>query len=231
MNKSREVAADSDATVDAEMGNEDTDVADVITQADVPDEGDAEAAVGAADGDSAPPQVPDEDDSGESARSDETQTDQAHGDESPSDAAAAPRQMIDPRGPRFGAAITVLVLAVALLAIPSIVAVILLVWQAIAFGAAALFGISAQPYGMLYRASVAPKLGPPAELEDAAPPRFAQQVGLVFVLVALGGLAFGVPLVAQLATALALAAAFLNAAFNFCLGCEIYLLAQRFRRA
>ncbi|MFN8125200.1 MAG: DUF4395 domain-containing protein [Candidatus Nanopelagicales bacterium] len=137
---------------------------------------------------------------------------------------------IDPRGPRFSAAITVVVLAVALITIPSITSVVLLVWQAIAFGAAALLGLQAQPYGRLYRAVVQPRLSPPQHLEDAAPPRFAQQVGLAFVLVALVGLAFALPLVAQIATAFALAAAFLNAAFNFCLGCEIYLLVQRFRR-
>lgn len=142
-----------------------------------------------------------------------------------------PRRMIDPRGPRFGAAITVVVLALVLVTIPSVVSVVLLVWQAIAFGAASFFGIQAQPYGILYRSSVAPRLGPPKELEDAAPPRFAQQVGLVFVLVALVGLAFSLPVVAYIATAFALAAAFLNAAFNFCLGCEIYLLGRRFRRA
>ena len=135
--------------------------------------------------------------------------------------------MIDPRGPRFGAAITVVVLAVVLLTIPSILSVLLLVAQAVAFGAAALFGLKAQPYGWLYRKAVAPRLGPPAELEDEAPPRFAQQVGLVFVLVALVGLSFGLAPVALVATAFALAAAFLNAAFNFCLGCEIYLLFQR----
>lgn len=145
--------------------------------------------------------------------------------------AEAARTMIDPRGPRFGAAITVVVLALVLLTIPGVLSVVLLVWQAIAFGAAALFGIQAQPYGILYRSSVAPRLGPPTELEDAAPPRFAQQVGLVFVLVALVGLAFGAPMVAYIATAFALAAAFLNAAFNFCLGCEIYLLVRRFSRA
>ena len=137
--------------------------------------------------------------------------------------------MIDPRGPRFGAAITVVVLVAALLTIPSITSVVLLVWQAIAFGAAALLGLQAQPYGWLYRTMLAPRLGPPSHLEDAAPPRFAQQVGLVFVVVALVGLAIGVPVVAQIATAFALAAAFLNAAFNFCLGCEIYLLVQRIR--
>lgn len=150
----------------------------------------------------------------------------ADGDEA---AEAAPRVMVDPRGPRFGAAITVVVLAVALITIPSVIAVVLLVAQAIVFGAAALFGLKAQPYGMLYRSYVAPRLGPPDALEDEAPPRFAQQVGLAFVLVAIVALALSAVPVAQIATALALAAAFLNAAFNFCLGCEIYLLVQRIK--
>lgn len=145
----------------------------------------------------------------------------------PVDQVVVHRTMIDPRGPRFGAAITVVVLAVVLLTIPSILSVLLLVVQAVAFGAAALFGLKAQPYGWLYRTSVAPRLGPPADLEDEAPPRFAQQVGLAFVLVALVALSFDLVPVALVATAFALAAAFLNAAFNFCLGCEIYLLFQR----
>lgn len=151
-------------------------------------------------------------------------------DEAAEATSASPqRTMIDPRGPRFAAAITVVVLVAALLTIPSITSVVLLVWQAVAFGAAALLGLQAQPYGWLYRNTLAQRLGPPSHLEDAAPPRFAQQVGLAFVVVALIGLAVGVPVIAQVATAFALAAAFLNAVFNFCLGCEIYLLVQRIR--
>ena len=173
--------------------------------------------------------------------SDEVVTDEVELDEPDSEAVtdqaevavvtadAAPRIMVDPRGPRFGAAITVVVLAVALITIPSVIAVVLLVAQAIVFGAAALFGLKAQPYGMLYRSYIAPRLGPPDALEDEAPPRFAQQVGLAFVLVAIVALALSAVPVAQIATAFALAAAFLNAAFNFCLGCEIYLLVQRIR--
>lgn len=147
------------------------------------------------------------------------------------DASAAPRErtMIDPRGPRFAAAVTVVVLAAALLTIPSVTSVVLLFVQALAFGAAALFGIKAQPYGWFFRTVLAPRLGPPKDLEDGAPPRFAQQVGLAFVVLAMVGLSFSWNLLAQIAVAFALAAAFLNAAFNFCLGCEIYLLLQRFR--
>lgn len=145
----------------------------------------------------------------------------------------ADRVMVDPRGPRFAATVTTVVLAITLLAIPDnefstdLLAVVLLTFQAAVFGAAALFGLKAQLYGRIYRAFIAPRLAPPKELEDEAPPRFAQQIGLAFVLVALVGLAWGAPIVAKVAVALALAAAFLNAAFNFCLGCEIYVLYRR----
>jgi hypothetical protein len=78
-----------------------------------------------------------------------------------------------------------------------------------------------------YRRLVRPHLGPPAELEDPRPLRFAQVVGLVFTLVALGGAVSGAAVLTVAATAMALAAAFLNAAFGICLGCEAYLLLRR----
>ncbi len=80
----------------------------------------------------------------------------------------------------------------------------------------------AVPHG---RAAAA--LGPPAELEDPAPPRFAQGVGLAFTLVALVGFAAGATLLGQVAIGLALVAALLNAVFRLCLGCELYLLVKR----
>jgi Domain of unknown function (DUF4395) len=140
------------------------------------------------------------------------------------------RPQLDPRGPRFGAAVTTVVLAAVLLTLGSPVAAVLLTGQLIVFGLGAFVGPSAQPYGLLYRRLVRPRLAPPAELEDAAPPKFAQLVGLVFAAAALAGLVLGALAVAYVAVAAALAAAFLNAAFDYCLGCEIYLLAARFRR-
>ncbi len=128
--------------------------------------------------------------------------------------------MIDPRGPRFGAAVTTLVLALVLLT----GAVWLLALQAVVF---ALGTADRNPYGVLYRRLVRPRLGPPAELEDAAPPRFAQTVGLGFALVGVVAGLLGLTAVFLAATAAALAAAFLNAAFGFCLGCEMYLIFRR----
>jgi hypothetical protein len=134
---------------------------------------------------------------------------------------------LDPRGPRFGAAITTVVLAAALvLASPALLAV-----QAVVFAIGAIAGPARQPYGLAFKHLVRPRLAPPAHLEDPAAPRFAQACGLAFSLVGLLGFAIGAQWLALGAIAMALAAAFLNAAFDFCIGCELYLRAQRLRRA
>ncbi|MFD7735382.1 DUF4395 domain-containing protein [Kitasatospora phosalacinea] len=134
-----------------------------------------------------------------------------------------PSAPIDPRGPRFAAALTSLVLAAALVTGSTP----LLALQALVFAAGALGGHRYAPYGWLYRALVRPRLAPPAELEDPRPPRFAQAVGLAFTLLATLAALAGLAWAALLLTALALAAAFLNAAFDYCLGCEFYLLLKR----
>ena len=137
------------------------------------------------------------------------------------------RERIDPRGPRFGGAITTVVLAVALITMGTPVGSVLLTWQVIVFALGAFVGLWAQPYGWVFRAFVAPRISAPVELEAAAPPRFAQLVGFCFVAFALAAIFLGGTLIATVAVAIALAAAFLNAAFNFCLGCEVVLLAKR----
>lgn len=83
------------------------------------------------------------------------------------------------------------------------------------------------PWSALFRTVVRPRLAPPAELEDPRPPRFAQGVGLTVVAIGLLLHLIGVPLALPIATAAAFIAAFLNAAFGFCLGCQMYLLLQR----
>lgn len=140
---------------------------------------------------------------------------------------ASARRPIDARGPRFGAAVTTVVLAVTLLSIPSTLSLVLLAAQTVVFALGALVGVHAQPYGVLFRTLVRPRLGAPTRLEDPAPPRFAQTVGLAFAVVGLLGLLTGAAVVAYVAVAFALGAAFLNAAFDFCLGCEMYLLGRR----
>jgi disulfide bond formation protein DsbB len=133
---------------------------------------------------------------------------------------------IDPRGPQLTAGITAVVLVVVLL-LPTSAATVLTGVQAVLFAIGAGLGVQRTPHAWLFRHVVRPRLGQPDELEDPAPPRFAQGVGLVFTLVALVGYAAGVTLLGQVAIGLALVAALLNAVFRFCLGCEMYLLIQR----
>jgi hypothetical protein len=130
--------------------------------------------------------------------------------------------MLDPRGPRFAAAVTSVVLVLVLVTGSG--------WLALA--QTAVFAIGAAniryaPYALVYRYLVAPRLAPPAEREPAEPVRFAQAVGFVFLAVGAIGYLTGVPALGIVATAFGLAAAFLNAAFGLCIGCEMYLLLRR----
>jgi hypothetical protein len=135
----------------------------------------------------------------------------------------APIRSVDVRGPRFAAWITSVVLALALL----IGSGWLVAAQAVVFAVGALAGLRYAPYGVLFRALVAPRLGPVQEREPEAPPRFAQLVGLLFAVVGAAGYLLGAPVLGAVATGFALVAALLNAVTGFCLGCEMYLTARR----
>ncbi len=135
---------------------------------------------------------------------------------------AIPR-LVDVRGPRFAAWVTSAVLAVVLLTGN----VALLLVQALVFALGGFLGLRWHPYGVLFRVLVAPRLGPVQEREPESPPRFAQYVGLLFAVVGLVGYSLGAPAVGATAAGLALAAALLNAATGFCLGCELYLIVRR----
>jgi hypothetical protein len=141
------------------------------------------------------------------------------------------RTGIDPRGPRVGAGITALLLAVVVLLGASTAGLVLLAVVAAGFLQGAVRGAHRTVQGWLFRTVVRPRLAPPAELEDPRPPRFAQLVGLVVTGtgVALGsaGLLAAVPW----AAGIAFVAAGLNAVVGLCLGCELYLLGARLRRA
>ncbi len=139
---------------------------------------------------------------------------------------------IDPRSPRFGAGITaVLLLVVIGLALSGAEYPALVLFAAItllfAFGAVA--GVARHPYGLVFRAFIRPRLTPPSELEDPTPPTFAQGVGFVITLIGLAITLLGVTLALPIAAAAAFLAAFLNAVFGYCLGCQIYLLLVRAR--
>ena len=131
---------------------------------------------------------------------------------------------IDARGPRFGAVITTTVLATALVTQN----VWVLALQGLVFFIGAVRGPQFTPYGLIFKTFVKPRLKKEAPTEDVRPPKFAQAVGFIFALVGTIGAVAGADLVFTIATGFALAAAFLNAAFNYCLGCEMYLLITRF---
>lgn len=137
-----------------------------------------------------------------------------------------PPSLIDPRGPRFGAVITSIVLASALILGPGS-GLVLLIIQTLVFAAGALLGLRHQPYGWIFRTVVRPRLAPPNELEDARPPRFAQAVGLGFAVLGVIGSLSGAAALFYMAVGFALVAALLNAVFDFCLGCEVYLVGRR----
>ena len=139
---------------------------------------------------------------------------------------------VDVRGPRFAAWVTTAVLVVAPIvsAASPPAAAIILGLQAVVFAIGALGGPRQHPYGRVFATVVAPRLGPVKEREPVPPLKFAQLVGFVFAVCGVAGFAAGASLVGLIATAAALAAAFLNAAFGICLGCQLYPLVARFRR-
>jgi hypothetical protein len=133
--------------------------------------------------------------------------------------------LIDVRGPRFSATITVIVLAVALATQNAWV----LALQAVVFAIGAIRGPQFTPYAFIFKRVIKPRLRGEVVTEDSRPPQFAQSVGFIFALVGLLGAAIGSSLVFGIAVGFALAAAFLNSVFNYCLGCEMYLLVLRIR--
>ena len=134
--------------------------------------------------------------------------------------------VIDARGPRFSAAITVVVLASAL----ATQSLVLIAFQLAVFLIGATKGPQFTPYAFLFKILIKRRLKSDFVPEDVRPPQFAQAVGLAFAAIAVAGLVSGATIVFTIATGFALAAAFLNAAFNYCLGCEFYLILLRARR-
>jgi len=132
---------------------------------------------------------------------------------------------IDARGPRYIAAITTTVLALSLITESNY----LIGFQFAVFLSAVLFGLRKSIYGLVYRNLIQPRLSGPVPSENEAAPRFAQLIGALFAFVALIGGVTGKSTLFLTATSLALVAAFLNAAFGFCLGCQMYLLLVRIR--
>jgi hypothetical protein len=140
-------------------------------------------------------------------------------------------QGIDPRGPRFTAGVT----AVLLLVVIALALLLPAAWPAFAlfavlsalFALGAFAGVTKGPWSIVFRKLIRPRLKAPLELEDPAPPTFAQGVGFVITLAGLVLHLLGVPYAIVIFASLAFVAAFLNSVFAFCLGCQIYLLLVR----
>ena len=142
-------------------------------------------------------------------------------------------QQVDVRGPRFAAWVTTAVIIATLIAsaFSNVAAAVILGLQAVVFAIGAAGGPRQHPYGRIFATFVAPRLGTVTVREPVPPLKFAQLVGFLFAVVGAAGFAFGLPALGLTATAFALVAAFLNAAFGICLGCQLYPLVTRFRRA
>jgi hypothetical protein len=136
---------------------------------------------------------------------------------------AKPERLIDARGPRYTAAITTVVLSTALVTESNLI----IGFQFAVFLSAVLFGLRRSVYGFIYRNLIQPRLSGPVPSENESAPRFAQLVGALFAATALIGGLTGNTTLFLIATSLALGAAFLNAAFGFCLGCQFYLILLR----
>lgn len=140
---------------------------------------------------------------------------------------------VDVRGPRFAAWATTAVLVITLLVSSASLAAaaVILGVQAVVFAIGALAGPRRHPYGLVFAKLVAPRLGPVTEKEPVSPLKFAQLVGFVFAVAGTAGFAAGLSALGLVATGFALVAAFLNAAFAICLGCQLYPLVARLRRS
>lgn len=154
-------------------------------------------------------------------------------------AESSAKKGVDPRGPRFVAGVTAALLLVVIgfgLATPLgsslaeraaepgfilfAILVLLFAWGAFA-------GITRGPWSILFRTLIRPRLKPPTQFEDPAPPTFAQGVGFVITLAGAVLHLAGVPWALIVSASLAFVAAFLNSVFAYCLGCQIYLLLAR----
>lgn len=132
---------------------------------------------------------------------------------------------IDVRGPRFSAALTLTVLALAfLLRSPALLAV-----QVAVFAVAAFAGLRWSPYGTVFR-FLKRRLGwgaPPAT-EPEAGPRFSQLMGFLFTGAGLALVLAGQSGVGWALVLVVVGLSGLLAFTGLCVGCEVYALGRRF---
>jgi hypothetical protein len=131
-----------------------------------------------------------------------------------------PAGKIDPRGHRFGAGLSALLLVASFVTgwVPGVVLALL------SIGTSAAFGLRYSIYGAIWRRIVRALSLPKAEPEHEYPPRFAQTLGSVALILSLVAFVVGAT---TLGWIFALAVAGLQtvlAVTGYCLGCRLYFL-------
>jgi hypothetical protein len=140
-------------------------------------------------------------------------------------------EQLDPRGPRFGEGISsILMLVVIYLSLDPASegsALVVMGFAVVMFTFGSLLGPARHPYSYLYKYTLRKFLKAPAYLEPATPVHFAQVIGLVITGLGLVLGLLGVPWALPIAAAAAFMAAFVNAVFAYCIGCQMYLGLKR----
>lgn len=141
------------------------------------------------------------------------------------------QKQLDPRGPRFGAGITsvlmVLVMFFSLDTATESLALAILSFSVVMFIFGSTIGPARHPYAYLYKYTLRKFLKPPSFTENEKPVQFAQVVGLLVTGSGLVLHLLAVPYALTISAAAAFFAAFINAAFAYCLGCQMYLGLKR----
>lgn len=100
---------------------------------------------------------------------------------------------------------------------------------ALVLASGVVLGPAANPVIRFYATVIRPRLGPPSELEDPRPPRFAAAVGVAFLVAATLSFVAGADALAWGLSLVVAALAGLAAVTGICVGCEVYLAVARRR--
>lgn len=134
-------------------------------------------------------------------------------------------KLIDARQPRLGQGITGTLLLLNFVLAPKTPVVIPLL--AVVMGFASLFGPKFNLYAYLFKA-LKPRFGPPKELEEPWPPRFANLLGFIFLTCGtIAFYAFDSSVAAWGLGLLVAALALLAAITGLCVGCEFFVIGRR----
>ena len=133
--------------------------------------------------------------------------------------ARSPIRLIDPRGQRFGAAISAVVLAAAVGVDVPIVVVLVAVALAVGSAFGTRFFAFGRPWPTVRRLL---GLGSPSAPEPEVGPRFAQALGATFLALGTVLLALGIRPLGWLPVIAVIALQALLAVTGYCLGCRLY---------